>query len=257
MGGWLEHTKLRQAIKQSGSALWEDEIVFVGRLSALSGKMLHFVQQVMFYMFFEIIGPNWDKMEKVLSEATRVDQVLATHDDFLNTCLKECMLTNPKLLKGFNKLAQGIKSFAEFSDWYCRYKGPVTPLEDGGVPVSLSHSAHPGQATDALLASHATFSGLRNTPASASPLLSKMEKDFVHTLRSLMDLVQVYSTLEAPSLVHLLNMMDFNHFYSTRLAPDVGFIGSPVVHKMGVKKDGQQVQDRRSRLGQSSPLANY
>ena len=31
-----------------------------------------------------------------------VDQVLNGHDDFLNTCLKECMLTNPKLIKVYS-----------------------------------------------------------------------------------------------------------------------------------------------------------
>jgi gamma-tubulin complex component 2 len=33
-----------------------------------------------------------------------LDQVLEIHDNFLDTCLKECMLTNPKSLKTISKL---------------------------------------------------------------------------------------------------------------------------------------------------------
>lgn len=32
-------------------------------------------------------------------QVSTVDQVLQYHSDFLDTCLKECMLTNAKLLR--------------------------------------------------------------------------------------------------------------------------------------------------------------
>ena len=70
MGTWLDHAKLRQAfrggIKSENSSYspWQDEVAFIGRLGSLSGKMLHFIQQFMYYMFIEVIEPNWAKMEK-------------------------------------------------------------------------------------------------------------------------------------------------------------------------------------------------
>lgn len=70
MGTWLDHAKLRKAFKggvqsaNSSYAPWQDEVSFIARLGALSAKMLHFIQQFMYYMFIEVIEPNWAKMEK-------------------------------------------------------------------------------------------------------------------------------------------------------------------------------------------------
>lgn len=33
------------------------------------------------------------------TQATTIDEVLKYHNDFLDTCLKECMLTDPNLIK--------------------------------------------------------------------------------------------------------------------------------------------------------------
>lgn len=45
-------------------------------------------------------------MRKVVPcpQASNIDDVLGHHTSFLDTCLKDCMLTNPELLKVFSKL---------------------------------------------------------------------------------------------------------------------------------------------------------
>jgi gamma-tubulin complex component 2 len=49
-------------------ALSQKESVFLTRLSILRGHMLHFVQQFLYFLCFEVIDPNWEKLEKHLSE---------------------------------------------------------------------------------------------------------------------------------------------------------------------------------------------
>lgn len=63
--------------------------------------MLAFVQQVLAFTTFEVLEPNWRKLESKLEagKVETVDQLLRDHVDFLDTCLKECMLTSDKLLK--------------------------------------------------------------------------------------------------------------------------------------------------------------
>jgi gamma-tubulin complex component 2 len=73
--------------------------------------MLVFVQQLLYFCTAEVIEPNWSKFMSRLnteddaedqkpSGFTRtVDELMQNHVDFLDTCLKECMLTNSKLLK--------------------------------------------------------------------------------------------------------------------------------------------------------------
>lgn len=61
--------------------------------------MLSFVQQILAFVTFEVLEPNWHALEVKLQKVTTVDQLLRDHVDFLDTCLKESMLTSSKLLK--------------------------------------------------------------------------------------------------------------------------------------------------------------
>jgi len=71
---------------------------------ALRQRMLNFVQSFQYYTMYEVIEPNWHVMADRLGGATTLDDVLEIHSSFLDTCLKECMLTNPTSLKTISKL---------------------------------------------------------------------------------------------------------------------------------------------------------
>jgi len=62
---------------------------------ALRQKMLNFLQNLQYYMTFEVLEPNWESMiARVRSgDVQNVDQVLEIHSDFLSTCLNDCMLS--------------------------------------------------------------------------------------------------------------------------------------------------------------------
>ncbi len=61
--------------------------------------MLVFVQQLSYFCTNEVIEPNWLNMQARLEKVKTVDELMQDHIDFLDTCLKECMLTNSRLLK--------------------------------------------------------------------------------------------------------------------------------------------------------------
>jgi hypothetical protein len=86
----------------------------------LRARMLVFVQQLTYYCTAEVIEPNWTSLMSRLNEEKgdakgkskqtgdesggpqvkrTVDELMQDHVDFLATCLKECMLTNSKLLR--------------------------------------------------------------------------------------------------------------------------------------------------------------
>lgn len=86
----------------------------------LRARMLVFVQQLTYYCTAEVIEPNWVSLMSRLNEKGKgetkgrkssidesegpqvkrtVDELMQDHVDFLATCLKECMLTNSKLLR--------------------------------------------------------------------------------------------------------------------------------------------------------------
>ena len=82
----------------------------------LRQKMLNFLQNLEYYMTFEVLEPNWEEMIANIrsGKVTNVDQVLKIHSDFLTTCLNDCLLSNPTLLTTVKKLLGVCCDFSEF-----------------------------------------------------------------------------------------------------------------------------------------------
>ncbi|KAF8880566.1 Spc98 family-domain-containing protein [Infundibulicybe gibba] len=85
------------------------------RVCLLRARMLSFVQQILVFVTFEVLEPNWRALEAKLTKVTTVDQLLRDHVDFLDTCLKECMLTSSKLLRAYSRLIVTCSTFALYT----------------------------------------------------------------------------------------------------------------------------------------------
>jgi len=82
--------------------------------------MLSFIQQILSFATFEVLEPNWRLLEQKLDRVRTVDELLRDHLDFLDTCLKECMLTSAKLLKAYSKLIVTCATFALYAAPYTK-----------------------------------------------------------------------------------------------------------------------------------------
>ena len=112
LNSWEDHNKvLSWTHRSKGDRRLE---MFKRRAWTLRSRMLVFVQQFTYYCTAEVIEPNWQRlMAKVNGHdqdhdrgpgsppkvGRTVDELMEDHVDFLDTCLKECMLMNAKLLK--------------------------------------------------------------------------------------------------------------------------------------------------------------
>ncbi|KAL0944268.1 spc97 spc98 family protein [Colletotrichum truncatum] len=118
------------------------------RVWTLRARMLVFVQQLLYFCTAEVIEPNWAKFMSRLKvkedgqDATgsasegptrTVDELMQDHVDFLDTCLKECMLTNSKLLRIHSKLMQTCTIFATYSNWLSRELEKADPDLSGAT----------------------------------------------------------------------------------------------------------------------------
>ena len=95
---WIDHVKTATWRNQSSHIRVEK---WKSRVWALRSRMLVFIQQLSYFCTNEVIEPNWLNMQSRLEKVTTVDELMRDHIDFLDTCLKECMLTNSKLLRVF------------------------------------------------------------------------------------------------------------------------------------------------------------
>ncbi|KAL9636000.1 MAG: hypothetical protein Q9164_003102, partial [Protoblastenia rupestris] len=111
VSSWEDHNKILSWTYRSGDPRLE---MWKRKAWTLRARMLVFVQQTTYYCTSEVIEPNWQAlMARVNGESTpnpngrpappkvsrTVDELMEDHVDFLDTCLKECMLMNSKLLK--------------------------------------------------------------------------------------------------------------------------------------------------------------
>ena len=115
---WQTHTRGFVWAHRSSSRNLE---IWKRRVWTLRARMLVFVQQLLYFCTAEVIEPNWQSLMARLQQtdcphdspssataagkapspslARTVDELMQDHVDFLDTCLKECMLTNSKLLR--------------------------------------------------------------------------------------------------------------------------------------------------------------
>ncbi|KAH0579055.1 hypothetical protein H2248_003213 [Termitomyces sp. 'cryptogamus'] len=148
------------------------------RVCLLRSRMLSFVQQILAFTTFEVLEPNWRALEVKLEKVTTVDQLLRDHVDFLDTCLKECMLTSSKLLKAYSRLIITCSTFALYAAPFSKSANQAiaafeTPEGDVGMTKRLD-------------------------------ILSKFETNFNHWFQVHLDCVQFYASSENVSLLPLV-----------------------------------------------------
>ena len=81
------------------------------RVFALRSRIGCFVQQVLAFITVDVLERNWRELEEKMGSAKTVDQFMRDHFDFLNTCRKECMLTNVNFVD-VSATAAGTRSMA-------------------------------------------------------------------------------------------------------------------------------------------------
>ncbi|KAL6527080.1 Gamma-tubulin complex component 2 [Orobanche gracilis] len=87
---WQLHQGLRRLDMQG---------IAISVSSLLCRNMLKFINSLLHYLTFEVLEPNWHVMNCRLQTAKSIDEVIQYHDFFLETCLRECLLLSPVLLK--------------------------------------------------------------------------------------------------------------------------------------------------------------
>lgn len=116
---WTEHVK--STAWKSSSKVHPRLESWKRRIFNLRAKMLSFVQSLYNFICFEVLEKNYRKLEfRLANKVDTVDGLLREHRDFLDTCLKECMLTNSKLLKIHQKLTTACSMFASYTSHFTK-----------------------------------------------------------------------------------------------------------------------------------------
>ncbi|KAF6240962.1 hypothetical protein HO173_000755 [Letharia columbiana] len=219
VSSWEDHNKVLSWTHKSGDPKLE---MWKRRAWTLRARMLVFVQQTLYYCTSEVIEPNWqaymarvngdDKLDGSgrpgSSKTTRtVDELMEDHVDFLDTCLKECMLMNSKLLKIHSKLTSACTMFATYTSTLSRTLFACSPSL-AGTPAHLTYL---------------TTTSYRHKNAQSIPdeikaydpkklenlteMLGKYEYNFNHHLKLLLAALDYYAATETVALSRLCAML--------------------------------------------------
>ncbi|XP_010768254.1 gamma-tubulin complex component 2 [Notothenia coriiceps] len=188
---------------------------------ALRQRMLNFVQNIQYYMMFEVMEPTWHIMENNLKTASNIDDVLCHHTSFLDNCLKDCMLTNPELLRIFSKLMSVCVMFTSCMQRFTQSKRLERLSKEQGTmdgpPTEREHAeeAEKKRLNTKLLSEHADT---LQSDAGFETSISKFDSNFSTLLLDLLDKLSIYSTNDCEhSMISIIYRLDFNGFYTERL----------------------------------------
>ncbi|TSK14574.1 Gamma-tubulin complex component 2 [Bagarius yarrelli] len=214
---WISNKSTKQYSLHS--AKW-----FAGAF-ALRQRMLNFVQNIQYYMMFEVMEPTWHIMENNLKSASNIDDVLCHHTSFLDNCLKDCMLTNPELLRIFSKLMSVCVMYTN-----CMQRFTQSMRMDSEINrLSLEHGTMEGPPTQSERTDEAEKKRLASkflsehvdslhSDAGFEGTISKFDSNFSTLLLDLLDKLSIYSTNDCEhSMINIIYRLDFNGFYTERL----------------------------------------
>jgi hypothetical protein len=175
-------------------------------------------------MAFEVIEPRWHALEPRVRTAASVDEVIGHHHDFLDACLKECMLRDASLLRSLARLLTVCVIFADFTAVV------MALVDDVLAAAELSHQnvrddsvRAPGAAKLAMPQGKRRRARIAVASAHIREILA--EKDYVPSVlrfernfsANLTELIAKLQTLSAKDgmLANLVARLDFNDFYAT------------------------------------------
>jgi gamma-tubulin complex component 2 len=153
--------------------------------------MLNFLQSYLYYVTSEVIDPNWDKMSAHLDGARTVDELIAIHDGFLETCMRDSMLFWPKILKRLDRIRAACARFAVDSQRFAARA--LRAMEESKKDMDTAR--------------------LQELDEEIYDVMSDIESQYAHLLRDLLNALKDSDNVET-NLNSLCSRLDFNDFFS-------------------------------------------
>ncbi|XP_060079665.1 gamma-tubulin complex component 2-like isoform X1 [Ylistrum balloti] len=189
---------------------------------ALRQRMLNFVQNFEYYMMFEVVEHNWHIFQTNMESVSNVDDVLNYHTDFLNNCLKDCMLTNPDLLKIVHKLMMVCVTFSNFIQRLSQSatlemeEAPSRESSLQGLQArNRKDTSNKQKASTKVVSEHVDLMGASEN---FERTISNFDSNFSRLLLELLEKIMDFSCISGEfKLFNILYRLDFNGFYTEKL----------------------------------------
>ncbi|EDW56163.1 GM22736 [Drosophila sechellia] len=178
----------------------------------LRQRMMNAIQNLEYYMMIEIIEPNWHIFIEKMKTVENVDNVLRLHQDFLDSCLKNCMLTESSHLnRSIFKLCKICLKYCEFIQITQRY------FQDAELRSMVRDSADSSESEQESLHCPQV-----ETPLDPADTFSERVKRFDLEFTSLLiaflkQIISMAKKNTADCFMNLVHRINFNAFYTDQM----------------------------------------
>lgn len=148
-------------------------------------------------MTCEVLEPNWRHLEQGLASVSNIDDVLLMHNDFLDKCLRDCMLSSRDILKTMSRLLAICISFTRH-----------VQLANNSQEEKVQRSEYGGRSR--LLSDHVSGG------PDVKEMVKECEQKFTADLVQLLD--WLYS-MNSDGVGSMVARLDYNGFYKTWYTP--------------------------------------
>lgn len=154
-------------------------------------------------MMFEVIEPNWTVLYDNLQSVSTVDDVLACHTDFLDACLKDCMLTNSDVLRTITELMVVCATYSSCMKQYSNLS----------ISKLIDHDDKSNVLTHIILKRTAQLI----TTDNIEQTISNFDREFTkHVLTLLKKLTHISTSESEHSMLNLVARLDYNNFFTEK-----------------------------------------
>jgi len=192
---------------------------------SLRQRMLHFCRDYIYYATIEVLEPQSHSFLDSLSQVETIDEVLMSHERFLNTCLQELLLTEREgLYRHLSKVLQTCLTFAYTMHRFNHNFGDVGEDARRSQPHSLSRAVGRMERVQESTQTYLALLSQRHY----SKMISKFKVIFESQLQGFLRQIQQESTTRYDHfLSNLATRLDYNDYYSSVLESTGAAVPSP------------------------------
>ena len=206
----------------------------MGPSFCLRHRMLHFLQNFVYYMTLEVINPRGHEMMTEIAAARDMDELLSCHERFLDMCLKECLLASQELLKILTKIMTTCLLFADQMTRFME-SSSASNVTGSAVGAGSGGGKNLGKGVEWKLRQvriHARSEHMNSeaTHETYVRTIARFEKTFDAQVGEFLERLWNDSHRHHPQLSNLCVRLDYNGFYSGANAPPANLNNTRDVH---------------------------
>lgn len=186
------------------------------RLHLYTSEMIHFINQIQYYILFEVVECSWTKLLDKVQKATALDDILEAHNEFLHNVKIGAFLEDNGLIHG--SLEAVFTASIKLEAWQdkffeiCLNELAARQQVETKVKSSNVHGKY-GMTTESRLERDQNQKIFEMTISEANKSLEKIGTDYEYAVRQFLLLLTTHNDQD---MLQFGIRLDFNEYYKNR-----------------------------------------